>query len=77
MSNPSEGQPDQRDANRTRRWKFFSLWSSDERNRQGDDNTDNFVVLVWSLSLLAFIALGFATYYWLWPHAALIAPGGG
>ena len=58
---------------RRRRW----LWSDKELNRQGDDNTDNFVVLLSSLGLLAFVGIAFAVYYWGWPYAALTKAGGG
>lgn len=58
-------------ARRRRRWP----WSAKEINRQGDDNTDNLVVLICSLGLISVVGIAFAVYYWGWPHVALSTPG--
>ena len=44
------------------RWKKLGLWTRTEKVRQGTGQTDNFVVLVVSLLLLAMVAGGLAYY---------------
>lgn len=54
---------------------LWSPWSETERVRQGDDNTDNLVVLTVSLAALVAIGVSLLIYFVMMPDLNVTVPG--